>query len=267
MRMKPALLPILLLAACGAKTDANESAAAPRAGKVQASAAAAKPASAAKAVLVEKKTPLYTFTYGWPALAAAIPALDAQLRKDMTEVETSTRETATEDRKAAKEGGYPFNGHSYNKVWKSLGNSPRLLSLYAKNEVYSGGAHGNSFYNTILWDKTANQAVALFDLFANKGRASALIGARYCPNLDEERAKRRGETLPLEGKGWLVECPTLENFEIAPVDADGNGRFERLRILVPPYEAGSYAEGSYEVDVTMSVALKALLKPEYRSAF
>lgn len=267
MRTRLTVIALLLLAACGSETTARESANREAPAKA---AVPAKPAAAGKkpeAVLVEKETPLLTFTYGWPAKASAVPALHDHLRKNMAESETSSIESATEDRKIAQEGDYPFNGHSYEKVWKALGDSSRLLSLYAKINVYSGGAHGNSFYNTILWDRKLGRSLNLFELFTNKGKASAEIGVHYCPNLDEERAKRRNESLPLKGSDWLVECPTLENFEIAPVDGDGDGHFELLRILVPPYEAGSYAEGSYEVDVPMNAALIALLKPEYRAAF
>ena len=33
------------------------------------------------------------------------------------------------------------------------------------------------------------------------------------------------------------------------LDQDGNGRFETLHVLVPPYVAASYADGSFVVDV------------------
>ena len=47
-----------------------------------------------------------------------------------------------------------------------------------------------------------------------------------------------------------------------------NGQsFNRIGILVPPYEAGPYAEGDYEVTVPVTSAVLAAVKPEYRSSF
>lgn len=219
------------------------------------------------AMRVEEENDLLKLTYGWPAAAGRIEALKAELRADLQETRASVRETAADSRKLAQDEGDTFHKHSYSKLWEAMGETDRLLSIAAKVEVYSGGAHGNSFFNTILWDKKAGKPLLLFDLFTNKAQASAVIGARYCPGLDEARAERRGEALPLPGKGWLVECPALENYEITPVDANGDGRFETLRILLPPGEAGSNAEGGYEVDVTTAGDLNSLIKPEYRASF
>jgi hypothetical protein len=37
--------------------------------------------------------------------------------------------------------------------------------------------------------------------------------------------------------------------------------------LVPPYEAGPYAEGAYEVTLPVSAAVVAAVKGEYRPSF
>ena len=43
--------------------------------------------------------------------------------------------------------------------------------------------------------------------------------------------------------------------------------FDRIGILVAPYEAGPYAEGDYEVTLPVTQAVLAAVKPEYRAAF
>jgi hypothetical protein len=43
--------------------------------------------------------------------------------------------------------------------------------------------------------------------------------------------------------------------------------FDRIGVLVAPYEAGPYAEGTYEVTVPVTRAVMDAVKPVYRSAF
>ena len=65
----------------------------------------------------------------------------------------------------------------------------------------------------------------------------------------------------------MIECPPLGDQVVVPVDADEDGRFERLRVLLGPYAAGPYAEGSYEVDVPVTGEMRALVKAQYRESF
>ena len=43
--------------------------------------------------------------------------------------------------------------------------------------------------------------------------------------------------------------------------------FDRIGFLIAPYEAGPYAEGSYEVTLPVTPAVLAAVKPEWRGAF
>jgi hypothetical protein len=225
------------------------------------------PPAPAAGTLVKEESDLFDFTYGWPDEAKAIPALNEELQKDLEETRASLAESAAADREILLSEGLTYRTHSFRKLWEKSGETDRLLSLFTEVSTYTGGAHPNGFYNTILWDKEAGAKIALFDLFTDRKKATGAVGAAYCPALDVARSKRREDPLPLEGSGWLVECPTLENYEIVPIDGDKNGRFETLRVLVPASEAGAYAEGAYEVDVPVTAALKSLMKPEYRGSF
>src|SRR3546814_19415307 len=79
-----------------------------------------------------------------------------------------------------------------------------------------------------------------------------------CSSDLQERVEKRQEPLPLEGEDWLIGCPALAEQVIVPVDADGNDRFELLRVLIPPYEAGPNVEGTYEVGVPVTDAVRGL---------
>ena len=47
-----------------------------------------------------------------------------------------------------------------------------------------------------------------------------------------------------------------------------NGQtFDRIGVLIAPYEAGPYAEGEYEVTLPVGAAVMRALKPQYRTSF
>ena len=215
--------------------------------------------------LVEEESDLLEFTYGWSAQATAIPKLVAQLEADMAKLRGEATATAKED-KAGRAADNPFNGHYLSKVWKTYGNGRRLLSLGAEVSSFTGGAHPNSNYEALLWDRKADAPITVASLFSDPTRAFEIMTKTYCTRLDRERAERREEELPLKGDGWMVECPPLAEQVIVPLDRDDKV-FESLLVLIGPYGAGPYAEGSYEIDIEMTDAVKALIRPEYRGDF
>jgi hypothetical protein len=222
--------------------------------------------AAAPARLVEERGDLVDFTYGWSAEAAAVPELAARFEADLAKWRAESRKTAEEDRDA-RGPDIPFNGHYFSKVWATMGSTPRLLSLAAEIGTFTGGAHGNSVYEALLWDREARREIEAGALFADPGAAWRLMQRVYCAELDRQRAEKREETLPLEGEGWMVECRPIAEQVVVPVDEDRDGKFERLRVLLEPYNAGPYAEGSYEVDVPVTAEIRALVKTEYRRSF
>lgn len=58
-------------------------------------------------------------------------------------------------------------------------------------------------------------------------------------------------------------CPELEDQVLIPSNVQ-DGAFTAIRVLIGPYEAGPYAEGSYDVPLRVTPRLVALLKPERR---
>lgn len=207
---------------------------------------------------------LIDFRYSYPAEAAAIPALAQRLQGDMARIKAEAIGFATEDRDSAAEMPRPFHGHYLHKGWTSSGNSPRLLSLVATTESFTGGAHGNSGFSALLWDRQAGREVRFSSLFAEPVRLEQLMRTPYCRALDAERLKRReGEVL----EGQFSECPKPSELIFAPSDDDGDRRFDHVRFLAGPYVAGPYAEGEYEISLPIPQSLPAALKPEYRESF
>jgi hypothetical protein len=264
--MRECLIAIVLLTSACSNAETQEPADRPIAAQAKAPAPAPSPRAAAEARLVEETDDLIEFTYGWSAEAAAVPELADRFEADMAKQRAEARKTAEEDR-AARGPDIPFNGHYFDETWRTIGNTPRLLSLATAVSTYTGGAHGNSFYQALLWDKAARREIPLARLFADPAAALRLIEPVYCADLDRQRAQKRREPLPLEGDGWMTDCPTIGEQVVAPVDEDSDGRFEKLWVMLAPYAAGPYVEGSYEVDVPVTDNLKALVKAQYRGSF
>ena len=262
MKFRLALMLGLASAGCGQAPDqsaARNSAEAPPSTPVNQLETA--PATAFKS---EEENELLDFGYSYPAEAAAIPVLAERLQADLARIKAQALDDAKHDQSSAKEMDRPFHGHYLHKTWANEGESARFLSLTALIESFTGGAHGNSGFSALLWDRRAGKEARLADLFTNPDSFGQLTRARYCAALDAERLKRReGEAL----EGEFSECPKPAELIIAPSDEDEDGRFDHLRFLAGPYVAGPYAEGAYEISVPIPGELLTAVKAEFRDSF
>jgi hypothetical protein len=257
------LASFLALGAC--KKDA--AAPQPTASATATGAAAAAPAApAGKERKVSESSERYEFEYAYPAAADAIPRLkaqfDADLAKQRAELVTEAKEAADD----AKTNGYPFNPHSRSLDWKVVTDLPGWLSLSTIVSTYQGGAHPNYVYDALLWDRGADRQRAALDLFTAKEALSAAIGRPFCDAIDRQRQKKRGESIDRESGDMFTNCLDPVDYTVI-LGSSNRATFDRIGVLVPPYEAGPYAEGSYEVTLPVTAKVLALVKPEYRKFF
>lgn len=226
------------------------------------------PPVASKAVNVESKDDVLKFRYSWPSQAARIAALDQWLRANMDYHRKRMTVQAKRDAKAAKVDGYEFPPYSFDENWKTTADIPALLVMQAEGGANTGGAHGMPFTATLIWDKAKAQRLA------TKALLDVAILARvakpdFCKALDAQRAEKRGAPVdPAEDNliPAFVQCVPLEKQEIVPLSSNGKS-IDGLRIMILPYEAGPYAEGSYVIDLPMNAALMSAVKPAWKSAF
>lgn len=208
--------------------------------------------------------PPLDFTYTWPEVVDADPRLRATLDRDRWEARAEAERAVEADRRTrSSEAG--FNPHYYHQTWEVAGSSPQLLSLQSSMETYTGGAHGNLQFAAGLWDRLEGRLLGTAELFGEA--ALARITPRYCDDLDNQRAERRGEPVQRSTDDPFTDCPGLSWQAMAPADEDGNGRFDTLRILLPPYAAGPYVEGDYIVELTFEPGDLAGIPDGLRPAF
>lgn len=216
---------------------------------------------------VERETDTYDFSYSYPEQAVAIPALNAFFEKDLRDSEAEiARQTAEEKAEAEKEG-FPFRPHYLAVAWGVAADLPGWLSMSAGIETYSGGAHGNQGFDSLLWDRAENTQRAVADLFRSEDALRNAIRADFCDALDREREEKRGEPVVRDedSLGFNACIDPLENTVV--LESEGGQRFDGISVLVGPYMAGPYVEGSYIVELPVTDAVRAAVRPEYADAF
>ena len=214
---------------------------------------------------VEESSDLYEFDYSYPAEAGRIPALKAWLDAERAKSRAQLIEDATAGRGEAKDSGFEYRAYASGRDWQKVTETPRFLSLSAQIYDYTGGAHPNHGYDSLLFDKQSETRVAPLALFASKAAFDAVIQPPFCALLDKERGKRRGEPV-VRDRGMFDDC--IQPSEQTVILGSSNGRtFDKIGVLVGPYAAGSYAEGDYEFTLPVTAALLKALKAEYRAEF
>ncbi len=205
------------------------------------------------------------FSYSWPKQVSAIPGLakligekrDEALSAQKKEWKESVDEFGTDECTSCVT-------RDFSTEWKVITDLSRFLSLSSGSYVYGGGAHGNSFTDSLIWDRKAEASINTITLFKSTSALWSAAGDDYCKALDKVRAKRRGE--PVQDGGFGSECPGLE--ELTLMAGSSNGKtFDRLGLIADPYVAGPYVEGSYEVTLPVSKSILDAVKPEYREYF
>ncbi|MBB3861375.1 hypothetical protein GGQ88_002659 [Novosphingobium hassiacum] len=265
------LFPLVLLAGCSVSSDPQADASA--SASAEPSAVPAPPAApsvpaqtpvAARNVTVENDE--YEFTYSYPAEAGAIPALKGLLDEDLEKQRKELIADAKEGKADATKNGYPYHAYSHSVEWQVVTDTPAWLSMSTLIGYFSGGAHPNYGYEPLLWDKIAGVRRAPTDLFTSKAALAAAIRDPFCKELEKERAKKRG------GEKWtgdiseFTKC--IDPIEQTVILGSSNGKaFNRIGVLISPYAAGPYAEGSYEVTLPVTPKVLAAVRPEYKPAF
>lgn len=265
-----ALAGTLALAACSSSGTSGNGVATPTStptatATVKSAKPVAAPTLAASPVTRAEKTDLIDYSVTYPAPAAAIPALKALLDKRAGDAEAKALADARADRHAAAKDNFPFHAHYYHADWAVAADTPRFLSLVGTIATYTGGAHGMTVFEPLLWDKQVGKAVAVGDLFTSGQALETALRSRFCAALDRERSRRRGEPVKHDDDPFGA-CIDPAEETIVPTASEA-GAIDGFTVYVAPYDAGPYAEGDYRIAVPVDAATLGAIRPGYRGAF
>ncbi|MBC7504574.1 MAG: DUF4163 domain-containing protein [Sandarakinorhabdus sp.] len=211
-------------------------------------------------LLIRQSSPQIDWRWRVAPEAATQPALLASMRAAALKAAAKARTDAAGDAAIAKKSGFPFRRYEAISDWSLAADTPHPLALAGETYSLTGGAHGNTGSAARMWDKTAKRSIPIDALFSDWPRARALIMPAFCNALAAEQTRRLGAAPTSE----MNACPKIAEQPMVPWVGIGS-RAAQLRVLVAPYVAGSYAEGSYLITFPWPDALRALVKPGYRA--
>ncbi|WP_375291453.1 DUF3298 and DUF4163 domain-containing protein [Qipengyuania sp.] len=271
MRAALLMIPLVLSsAACSSQDDfARETGVSDSAAQATAGASAQKPALEGLSVkeTAEKNGGTWEFAYSYPKAVAAEPALAEQL--------TAEKDKALANEKAGWNGAQADSppdcsacrSRGYEKEWKVVADLPNWLSLSADTYTYTGGAHGMSGLQSLVWNKKNDEGMEGVELFTSAAALEAALGDRLCKALNAERQKKRGEPVDSANANYgFNECQPIKDSTVLVGSSNGK-TFDRMTVYFGPYVAGPYAEGAYELDFPVTAAVLDAVKPEYRGSF
>lgn len=254
------------LAGCSSPAPADKTEAATAAPTPAAATASPAAAPGAEAGKIAQSNETFEFEYTFPAQANAIPELRALLTDRARKASTEFESSATAGRKDAEESNYPFHAWGYTTNWQVVTDLPDWLSLSAVHWEFTGGAHGNTIFDSLLWDRKAHTARDPLSLFTSVKALEGAAKAAFCEVLDKQRSEKRGEKVVRNADDWASACIGFDSVTVILGSSNGKS-FDRIGFLVPPYAAGPYAEGDYEVTLPVTPAVMKVVKPQYRASF
>ncbi|MEM7429809.1 MAG: DUF4163 domain-containing protein [Pseudomonadota bacterium] len=227
----------------------------------------AAPALAADKPDVSEQTPAYSIEATLPSLGQGDRLLLAKLRADlMLELEAFRREAAAE-KKLAAEQNYTFRSYDLNVGWGTELDAPRLLSLIKSYWSYRGGAHGNTTYMSLLFDRATGKVVDFIDLFGgNESEVRKVLRTYVTDDILRQKAKKAGKPVE-EYDDAFVKDGVTGRFRVYTADPSTEpGKASGLRIWYAPYEVGAYVEGTHTAFVPHEI-FSRFLTDEYKPVF
>ena len=213
---------------------------------------------------ISETSDLYAFSFSYPETLGSIPALRDRLDEQANREEADLQRAAREASEDAREEGFPYNRYMVTIEWKLAGQTDSWLSLVENGATYFGGAHGNYGLSSVLWNSGSQRLLEPMMLFESRQALSDALGTRYCDALDAQRMARRGGELT-ESDDPFGRCPSLDELEL--VLLTNGSKFDRIMLYAAPYVAGPYAEGDYEVELSVDDAIRGAVKDRYREDF
>ena len=221
-------------------------------------------------VQINRDEGAFEFHFAFPPTGDA--ALDAHMQSEVQRLEAEARSALAEGVGYARRYNRPET-EVEESAWHEYdlrGRTSQLVSLSATRWEFTGGAHGNGWSDSLLWDRERQAAVNFSVLFSDWSAAQSLLRVPVCLAVDRAQFLHEGgnaaDYSPQDDGADpdLPEgCPDVERVTLVPAGAPDQP-FDRLLIR---YTSGVYIEGITDAEIPVTDALIALLRPEWRQSF
>ena len=212
------------------------------------------------------KSPLYEARLRVPAAAMAIAPLKDRIlslyKKDVDEV----KEEAKDD----QEGNKYFHPYLIDTRWRTTFENEALLSLSCENYADTGGAHPNSSFETIVWDKRHARAVPIEALFA-PGRAKPALAAiaraaedAWTRSYIQKSGQRPGPDADLASAGIGPDPAKLASYAL--IYEVGQSKANGIVLLYGAGDVWPHVLGDFRLAVPARV-FRSYLAPDWSGVF
>jgi hypothetical protein len=138
--------------------------------------------------------------------------------------------------------------------FESYAFSEAITSLNFNVYQYTGGAHGNTFFATFIFDLETERVLGFDDLFLAGINPLETIYPIVQASLEEQLADYEPDL------AWIAEGTGMnpDNYQNFVVSEDA------LIFFFPPYQVGPYALGPQQVSISLA-DLTGILAPPFRA--
>lgn len=257
----PAVLAVLTLAAvAGCKRREEAPAPVPAAAPVP----PVTPADAAAPLKYESKNQYAEVALTLPEAVKSQPDLHARLYAAAVRDLRQFTEGAQADRSEfGDDSGIP--AYSKDVTLNAAAETGKLLSLRQTSYEFTGGAHPNTTYGAVLWDKALKRDVTAATLFRAGADLSPLDRA-LCEAINRaKKARGSDEPVTLGGDNGF-SCPKAAATAFVLAPSKTPGKAGGLTFLINPYQVAAYAVGPFEITLPHAI-FHGLLNPAYADEF
>jgi hypothetical protein len=168
----------------------------------------------------------------------------------------------------------PASGHGaeYARAYTLRSVIQKYVSVLRSDGSFTGGAHPNSYTDTILWDRDAKKRISIRPFFkemtTNGPTMTALAKLVRAAVYAEKKTRDRPVEDSADTDTWLKEI-TPDLLKIGPVTLAPSSEANKssgLTLHYSPYMVGPYAEGSLTAFVPWT-SFKDFLSPEGAALF
>nr|WP_314433250.1 DUF3298 domain-containing protein [uncultured Brevundimonas sp.] len=198
-----------------------------------------------------------------PAGVTDKPELQGPLYADAVRELNQFSEGAQADLSEAGAGPNPYEKSI---TYSQGGESAKLFSLARTNFEYTGGAHPNQTYASVIWDKGLKKRIGVNDLF-RPGADLSILDKALCDAANAAKQARSpgSERVSVGGKG-MWSCPKASATPFVLTPGSTPGKIGGITFLFDSYQIGPHSDGDYWLAVPQA-AFRSLLAPAYADEF
>ncbi len=210
------------------------------------------------------KTDAYEIRLRVPAAAMALAPLKAEIFKRWKKNSDDLTSMAVEDKQGVPQYFHPY---ALDTQWRVTFEDANVLSVSGYSFIDENGAHPNAAFDSIVWDKHANRAVPLSELFVKNQLSAALkaIAAKAREEFNAMLAKNDYPPDPSQAdEGIAADTAKLGHYALThdKVRKSANG----IVLLYGAGEAWAHVLGDVKLAIPAAVFRK-YLTPRWAAEF